>query len=348
MLEAKDTYASVFLRKKVLKIFFRSISKKKSDLEKHFSAVSLSRGQGNFRGLRLRGQGLEKCVLEDSTSGNCKIETLNGLWDLDSNCDNSRLRICSCYSLQELIKPHTAFLQFFKLTKLLTRKLITMNDTKKLFWSPCYHHDSRRRKAEHENTKCIWSGIIYVAWACAFFFSSWARSFSIRFFLAIAFLPSKPPPHWRRIWKEQAVYTHYPIINDRFILVTQHTEVESSRTDFEVLGLGLEGQVLGLGLESSKIGLSSARGQHYFLNCWNIAERLKNFLENVFLWRSLEKFLWRPFFFFFWRALALVSLVLGLESVCPRKGCPWPWPRIFFVSLALASSLVSSTPPLPT
>ena len=55
--------------------------------------------------------------------------------------------------------------------------------------------------------------------------------------------------------------------------------------------------------------------------------------------------------FFFWRALALVSLalassipVLGLESVCPRKGCPWP--RIFFVSLALASSLVSSTPPL--
>ena len=28
-------------------------------------------------------------------------------------------------------------------------------------------------------------------------------------------------------------------------------EVESSRTDFEVLGLGLEGQVLGLGLEAS-------------------------------------------------------------------------------------------------
>ena len=42
--------------------------------------------------------------------------------------------------------------------------------------------------------------------------------------------------------------------------------------------------------------------------------------------------------------------VLGLERFCPRKGCPWPWPwpRIFFVSLALAlaSSLVSSTPPL--
>ena len=60
-------------------------------------------------------------------------------------------------------------------------------------------------------------------------------------------------------------------------------------------------------------------------------DRLKNFCEDLF---------------FFWRALALVSLNLGLglESVCPRKGCPWPWPRIFFVSLA--SNLVSSTPPL--
>ena len=55
-------------------------------------------------------------------------------------------------------------------------------------------------------------------------------------------------------------------------------------------------------------------------------DRLKNFCEDLF-------------FFFFWRALALVSLVLGLEHSCP-------WPRIFFVSLALASSLVSSTPPL--
>ena len=88
-----------------------------------------------------------------------------------------------------------------------------------------------------------------------------------------------------------------------------------------------------------------------------------------FFWRSPEKFLWRPFFFleiawkifvktffFFWRALALCVL------------SPWPWPRaflslasrasvlgkavlglglgFFFVSLALASSLVSSTPPL--
>ena len=45
-------------------------------------------------------------------------------------------------------------------------------------------------------------------------------------------------------------------------------------------------------------------------------------------------------------SLASSIPVLGLESVCSRKGCPWPWPRIFLVSLALASSLVSSTPPL--
>ena len=28
-------------------------------------------------------------------------------------------------------------------------------------------------------------------------------------------------------------------------------------------------------------------------------------------------------------SLASSIPVLGLESVCPRKGCPWPWPRIF-------------------
>ena len=50
-----------------------------------------------------------------------------------------------------------------------------------------------------------------------------------------------------------------------------------------------------------------------------------------------------------------VSLVLGLGLI---HSCPWlqkglfseglssPWPRIFFVFLALASSLVFSTPPL--
>ena len=77
-------------------------------------------------------------------------------------------------------------------------------------------------------------------------------------------------------------------------------------------------------------------------------KRLKNFLENVFLWRWLEKFLWRPFFwrspkkfswrsfFFFWRALALVSLVLGLGL---EHSCPWPRECLSSerLSLALAS-----------
>ena len=67
---------------------------------------------------------------------------------------------------------------------------------------------------------------------------------------------------WKLIWKINCSILFLP-------------EVESSRmslalrTHFEVLGLGLEGQVLGLGLESSKIVVSSARGQHYFLNSWN-------------------------------------------------------------------------------
>ena len=64
-------------------------------------------------------------------------------------------------------------------------------------------------------------------------------------------------------------------------------------------------------------------------------ERLKKFLEIVFLWRLLKKFLWRPFFFF-WRALALVSLVLGLG---PEHSCPWPRECLSSerLSLALAS-----------
>ena len=55
----------------------------------------------------------------------------------------------------------------------------------------------------------------------------------------------------------------------------------------------------------------------------------------------------RSFFFEITSALSPWSLassfpVLGLERVGPRKGCSWP--QIFFVSLA--SSFVSSTPPL--
>ena len=83
----------------------------------------------------------------------------------------------------------------------------------------------------------------------------------------------------------------------------------SSRTDFEVLGLGLglEGQVLGLGLEASsprKLACPRLEDSTIF---WKVK---KIFVKTFF------------FFFFFWRALALC--VLG----------PWPWPRAF---LSLAS-----------
>ena len=113
-------------------------------------------------------------------------------------------------------------------------------------------------------------------------------------------------------------------------------------------------------LKSSKSALSSAWEQHYFLNRWIfVGKRLKprgKFAKTHFCFPQLEN-AWKKFWRLFLEGehlclcpwfLALDSSipVLGLERVCPRKGCPWPWPRNFFVSLALASSLVSSTPSL--
>ena len=67
-----------------------------------------------------------------------------------------------------------------------------------------------------------------------------------------------------------------------------------------------------------------------------------------FFWRSPENFCEDLYFFFLestcalcpWSwALASSIPVLGLVSVCPRKGCPWPWPRIFFCVLGLGLGL---------
>ena len=80
-------------------------------------------------------------------------------------------------------------------------------------------------------------------------------------------------------------------------------------------------------------------GKRFFLEI-----ACNKFLKPLFVFLiSLEKNFLKTFFYFFgehlrlcpW-SLALVSSisVLGLERVCPRKGCPWHWPRIFFVSLA--------------
>ena len=48
----------------------------------------------------------------------------------------------------------------------------------------------------------------------------------------------------------------------------------------------------------------------------------ENYFEDLCFWRSPKKIF--KDLFFFWRTLSPVPLVLGLETVCPRKGCPWP------------------------
>ena len=136
-----------------------------------------------------------------------------------------------------------------------------------------------------------------------------------------------------------------------------YTEVESSRTflasktssrtDFEVLGLEASSPRK---LPCPRLEDSTIFERLKFR--WKTPETLRKICKDLFLVFSsrdrlkkiFEDLFCRKKIFedlFFWRTLASVSLVLGLglERVCP-------WPRNFFVSLALASSLLSSTPPL--
>ena len=101
--------------------------------------------------------------------------------------------------------------------------------------------------------------------------------------------------------------------------------------------------------------LESARGQHFFLNCWNLVDCLKKYFRRRFLLENTRKIFWRPFFL---RTLALVSLVLGLglEHSCPwpredlpSEGlslasdfflCPWPWPRALCPRLHLCKIIL--------
>ena len=134
---------------------------------------------------------------------------------------------------------------------------------------------------------------------------------------------------------------------------TMLAEMESSRTSlasrthFEVLGLGLEAS------SPRKLACPRLEDSTIFWivkilwSAWKIfwktffcGDRLKNFCEDLSN-------------FFFSESTCACVLGLGLEHSCP-------WPREclsserlslalasdFFVSLALASSLVSSTPPL--
>ena len=137
----------------------------------------------------------------------------------------------------------------------------------------------------------------------------------------------------------------------------------SSRTDFEVLGLGLEAS------SPRKLACPRLEDSSIFWIVKILWSAWKIFWKGFFVEIAWKIFVKTFFFFFgdrlknycedhffFWRALALVSLVLGLGL---EHSCPWPRECLsserlslalasdFFVSLALASSLVSSTPPLP-
>ena len=146
---------------------------------------------------------------------------------------------------------------------------------------------------------------------------------------------------------------------------TYAPEVESSRTSlasrthFEVLGLGLEGQVLGLGLETSsprKLACPRLEDSSIFWNvkilwsAWKIVwktffrgDRVKNFWEDLFFFFFLEiawKILVKTFFFFFFfgEHLRFVSLVLGLGL---EHSCPWPRECLSSERLSLALALAS-------
>ena len=87
----------------------------------------------------------------------------------------------------------------------------------------------------------------------------------------------------------------------------------------------------------------------FFLNCWNFVDPLKKILESVFYWRTPEKNFWRPFFFGeHLRLCPWPRAFLSLASRGSVLGRAVLGLGFFFVSLALslASSLVSSTPPL--
>ena len=117
---------------------------------------------------------------------------------------------------------------------------------------------------------------------------------------------------------------------------------------------------------ASKVKSLALASRPQVLENWPVlGSRTAVFFELLIFWGALEKFFgkrffveiaWKIFvktFFFFWRALVLVSLVLGLGL---EHSCPWPRECLsserlslalasdFFLSLA--SSFVSSTPPL--
>ena len=108
---------------------------------------------------------------------------------------------------------------------------------------------------------------------------------------------------------------------------------------------------LALATKLKSLTLALASRPEVLENCPVLGLRAALFFELLKFCEALEKFFGKTFFcgdrlknfcedliFFFGKhlrlcpwSLALASSipVLGLESVCPRKGCSWPWPRIF-------------------
>ena len=80
--------------------------------------------------------------------------------------------------------------------------------------------------------------------------------------------------------------------------------------------------ICGLGLPQSK----------FCVRQW-IRDRLKKIFEDVFFFG--ERLRLCP-----WSLASASSIpVLGLERFCPRKGCPWPWPRALCPRLHLCLAL---------
>ena len=104
--------------------------------------------------------------------------------------------------------------------------------------------------------------------------------------------------------------------------------MESSRTDFEVLGLGLEAssprKLACPRLEDSTIFWIVKflrRAWKFLWKTFFCGDRLKNFCEDLFFFLEIA---WKSF----------VKTFFFLESTCACVLGPWPWPRAF---LSLAS-----------